>query len=95
LAVSVRPEDERSRPASNEAATKQVDQDRVATVTDRRVLADSSRRSRRWARHQLDGLLGIPLPPIGEVDYDAMGFTLGMPERRAAGLAILERERAA
>jgi hypothetical protein len=63
-----------------------------AIVTQYRA-TERSRRSRRWARDRLDELVGIPDRPIRDVDYDAMGFTLGMPERRAAGLAILERER--
>lgn len=65
-----------------------------AIVTQYRA-AERSRRSRRWARRQLDGVLGIPERAIVEVDYRAMGFTMGYEQRRAAGLAILERERAA
>jgi hypothetical protein len=66
--------------------------DLVRSVTDRRA-GERSRRSRRWARRELDAVLGVPESAITTVDYDAMGFTLGVPERRAAGLALLEAGR--
>lgn len=65
-----------------------------AMVADFRA-SERSRRSCRWARRELDALLGIPERPICPVDYDRMGFALGFEQRRAAGRALLERERAA
>lgn len=52
-------------------------------VTDRRA---AERRFLLWARATYG-----PPPEPAPVDYDAMGFTLGIPERRAAGLALRER----
>lgn len=80
----------RSRLAGNEAATKQVDQDRPRSVPDRRE-AERSRRSRRWARHQLDALVGTRVPAPVEIDYRACGLDLGWLERVAAGRALRER----
>jgi hypothetical protein len=65
-----------------------------AMVTDRRE-AERSRRSRRWAQRELDALLDVREPAPAEIDYAACGLTLGMPERRAGGLALLQLERAA
>jgi hypothetical protein len=85
-------DNENARPWAG-AGAGQAD-DLSAIVTQYRP-AERSRRSRRWARRRLDDLLGIPERALVEVDYRAMGFTMGYEQRRAAGLAILERERAA
>jgi hypothetical protein len=57
--------------------------------------SERSRRSRRWARRELDALLDLPNPPAVALDYDLCGLTLGWPERVAAGRALLAQERAA
>lgn len=68
-------------------------------------VTDIERSRRRWRLHKrftiarrisaaLDARCGIERPDI-EIDYHATGLDLGMPQRRAAGLALLERERAA
>jgi hypothetical protein len=65
-------------------------------VTQRRA-AERSRRSRRWARRHLDILVGSPTDLSTAVDggdyWHDVGMTMGWPERRAAGIALLERER--
>lgn len=68
------------------------------SVSDRRGTAHYRRRVSYVARAQLDELLGVPRVAdlvVVELDYAAAGLILGIPERRAAGLALLERERAA
>jgi hypothetical protein len=65
-----------------------------AMVTDFRA-SERSRLSRRWARHELDELLGVPEPARVEIDYRATGLDLGWPERVAAGRALRAVERAA
>lgn len=88
------------RPAVNRPATTST----VAEPT------DIERARRRWRLHRqfttarkisaaLDAKCAetsaLTSARTGEVDYDAMGFTLGFDERRARGLALLEQERAA
>jgi len=70
-------------------------------------VTDVDRIRRRWRLHQigtrrrisaaLDRRCGIAAPEPGavQIDYAATGLTLGYPERRAAGRALLELERAA
>jgi hypothetical protein len=88
--VTLLPEGERSGPPQAAPTPTHL----APIVSDRRAV-ERSRRSRRWARRELDDLLGVPLPALVEVDYHASGLDLGFPERRAAGIALLERERAA
>jgi hypothetical protein len=86
-------------------SSKQAGRPSAASVTD---LAIVERARRRWKLHKrftvarrisvaLDQRCGVELPELGavQIDYAAMGFDLGFPERCAAGLALLERERAA
>ena len=87
-------DNENARPGGEPGAGVEQADDLAPIVADPRA-AERARRSRRWARRQLDGVLGIPERPLIEVDYRAMGYTLGYEQRRAAGLAILERERVA
>jgi hypothetical protein len=87
--------DEERRPAGNGAAQQQVGE--TATSVDRA--------RRRWRLHQVgtrrriatafEVVAGVQRPEPGTVDYARMGFTLGIEQRRAAGLALLDRERAA
>lgn len=84
--------EERSGPPQAAPTTTST----AAIVADRRAV-ERSRLSRRWARRELDHVLGVAElePGAVQIDYAATGLTLGWPERRAAGLALLERERAA
>lgn len=84
-------------------ADKQAEQAKPMVADD----AVRDRARRRWRLHlvgcrrrisvALDQRCGIQIPDPGivQIDYAATGLTLGFPERRAAGLAGLERERAA
>lgn len=69
------------------------------------IVSDIERARRRWRLHKrftvarrisaaLDAKCGIERPEV-TIDYHGCGLDLGMPERRAAGLALLEQERAA
>jgi hypothetical protein len=91
--VTVPPNDEDRRPATNETAIQEQAGQPKDRVSDARA-AEQSRRRRNWVCGHIDALVGISVS-TGAVDYQAQGFDLGWPERRAAGLAILERERAA
>ncbi|GIF16204.1 hypothetical protein [Actinoplanes teichomyceticus] len=81
--------DDNARPAANGTGEKQAGQPE-SIVTDVRA-AERSRRSRRWARRELDELLDVPEPEIHAVDYSGMGFDLGVSERTVAGRALRER----
>lgn len=83
--ANVWPEEKRTGPRDEAGPTSTTD----AMVAERRA-AERSRRSRRWARRELDDQLGVQAPAGGTVDYLAMGFTLDMAERRAAGRALGE-----
>lgn len=92
------PDNEIAHPgAESEVGDKLADR-AEAMLTDPRGTAHYRRRVSHVARDQLDELVEVARLAdlvIVEIDYAAMGFVLGLPERRAMGIAILERERAA
>jgi hypothetical protein len=91
-------DNENARPGAESGTGAEQADDLGAMLADPRGTAHYRRRAGYVARDQLDALLDVPrLADLAlvEIDYAKQGLTLGLPERRAAGLAILERERAA
>lgn len=86
-------------PATNGTTPEQPQGDQAIAIVSRRRADARARRTRSWARQHLDALVDPPVvPSTAAVDCDywaEVGMTMGWPERRDAGLALLERERAA
>jgi hypothetical protein len=78
------PENERSRPAADRAAT-----DSSSTSVPTRYDIRRARRIRVAARRDLDALLGVGRTDHATIDWDQ--FALGIPARNAAGIALRER----
>jgi hypothetical protein len=67
----------------------------VRPAPNRPAASSSTVSHRRRVSRALDRVCRVAPPEPREVDYDAMGLTLGWAERRAAGLQILSQGAAA